>query len=214
MSWTPGPGGTMVSQTWGGLGNGNFKPAALSGSSGPADVGRQMAATWAGAQAPKKNVGGWTGYENPSMKNYLWKQMNQPAFGGQSGPSPEITVGPVWNDSQVQQRVNQMRAGNDATVGSQVGQMNQSLGGRGFGSGSPLAQEMEARMRGMGMMANSSGENDLRWNAAQGNAQHVLGTQVARSNQFAQRMDEDVRRKGIEAGRKNNLLEALMNNYA
>src|SRR5574338_1702203 len=53
--------------------------------------------------------------------------------GGQSPASPEITVGPVWNQQQTQQRVNAMRANNDQRAQSQTRAAGQSMAARGFG---------------------------------------------------------------------------------
>ncbi len=115
--------------------------------------------------------------------------------GGQSGPSPEITVGGVYNPQQIQQQVNAQRGTNDQTAASQVSKQGQSLAGRGFGSNSPLLQALSGQTMANNLATNTSNEREIRWNAAQGNAQHLLGTQTARENQFANRMREDIERR-------------------
>jgi hypothetical protein len=120
--------------------------------------------------------------------------------GGKSGPSPEITVGPIWNDQQTDQRVNQMRAASDQTTAGNINRMSQSTAGRGFGTNSPLQQALQAQMQGANLAQKTGAENDLRWGAAEGNKKHILGTQKARSDQFSDRMAEDIERRRNMAG--------------
>jgi hypothetical protein len=129
--------------------------------------------------------------------------------GGQSPPSPEITVGPVWNSQQIQQQANAMRARNDQATQSRIQGTQQNMAARGFGNRSPLLAALGAQYQNQNLAANSAGERDLRWNAAQGNAQNVQQTQVARSNQFAQRQQEDIERRRQALGSQSAMLSAL-----
>lgn len=115
--------------------------------------------------------------------------------GGQSGPSPEITVGPVWNQQQVQQQVNAARATNDAVTANQTRATEQEVAGRGFGSNSPLLAALRSGQQMAGMRTNAESERNIRLGAAETNAQQLLKTQQAREGQFATRMDEDIRRR-------------------
>jgi hypothetical protein len=138
-------------------------------------------------------------------------------IGGHSGKGPPISIGPIWGPQQIDERVNLMRAGNDATAAGQMSQQREDLAGRGFSTvNSPLAMELARRTQAQNMATNTAGENDLRWNAAQGNAQHLLATQSAAQGFFRQMMDEDIRRRqlalqkyGADAQRSTALTSAL-----
>lgn len=129
--------------------------------------------------------------------------------GGQSGPSPEISVGPVLNDQQIQQQVNATRASNDATAANQTVQDQRDAGGRGFASNSPLLAMLNAGRQMSANQANTQAEQGLRLNAAQQNAGHILDTQQAREQQFASRQQEDIQRRVPVFAQQNALIAAL-----
>lgn len=129
--------------------------------------------------------------------------------GGQSPPSPEITVGGVWSPDQVQQQVNAARAGNDQATQARQAVMQRQMAGRGFGANSPLAMALGVGMGNQNLATNTGAEREIRWNAAQGNAQHQLATQQAREQQFASRQDEDIRRRQSQLQAYSALLGAL-----
>lgn len=139
----------------------------------------------------------------------LSHSLNGDRVGGQSGGSPEISVGPVWNSQQIQGRVNDARASNDATTQTNINNMQQSMGGKGFGSNSPLAQALGVQMQGQNMANNTQAENDLRWNSAQGNADQITKTQGLREQQFAARNQEDIARRQALYNNQNTLISAL-----
>jgi len=138
-------------------------------------------------------------------------QLSQSPYtiGGQSPASPEITVGPIWNDQQQQQQVNAARASNDASAQSAIRQQQQSLGGQGFGANSPLAQALAGQTMAANQATNTANERDIRMNAQGQNAQHVLSTQQAREAQFAQRQQESIQRAQPYFARQNALIAAL-----
>jgi hypothetical protein len=113
-----------------------------------------------------------------------WAQAEYAASGGTVGPAPEISVGPVWNQQQVQQQVNSGRARNDQAAQTQMRETQNSLAGKGFGGNSPLLAALQNQTQMGNMAANSDMERETRWNAAEGNAGHVLDTQKARSDQY------------------------------
>jgi hypothetical protein len=115
--------------------------------------------------------------------------------GGQSPPSPEISVGGVYNPQQVQQQVNAARAGNDQATASRMRQFTSETTGRGFSPSSPLISAMWGQLQGQNMGANTDAEREIRQGAAGQNAQQLLATQQAREQQFASRQDEDIRRR-------------------
>lgn len=130
-------------------------------------------------------------------------------IGGQSPPSPGITVGPVWSPDQIQQQVNAARASNDATLASRQQQMRQQVAGRGFGSNSPLAQALGVQLQGQNLSANAEAGREIPWQAAQGNAQQLLRSEQARETQFANRQQEDIERRRMQMTQANALLAAL-----
>jgi hypothetical protein len=137
----------------------------------------------------------------------------QSAYGGLSSQQsaqptqgPAIDAGPVWSGRQVDQRVNQMRAGNDATAARQTAGARENLAGRGYSSRSPLLNALTAQHQGQALAANTRGENDLRWQASAGNAEQTLKGQVARDQAFGDRQSES-----IERGRtQSQLLAAIL----
>jgi hypothetical protein len=102
---------------------------------------------------------------------------------------PDVTAQEIWSPSQLQQRINDFRAYNDARSLSQERQIQQQLAARGYGSNSPLTQALMTNVRGQAYAANTKGENDLRWQTAQGNAEHLLRSQLARVSR-AEAMDQ------------------------
>lgn len=121
--------------------------------------------------------------------------------GGQSGSGPHINAGPIWNQGQIQQQVNQTRAFNDQATNNRIRQMQQQMAGRGMGATSPLSRLLGANMQAQNIGQNAQAGTDIRWNAAQGNATQVLNAQKAQENQYASRMGEDIeRRKAYTTG--------------
>lgn len=129
--------------------------------------------------------------------------------GGQSPPSPDITVGPIWDGSQVQQQVNAARAGGDQATQSRIATMQKQTAGKGFGANSPLAQALGAGMMNQNLATNMDAERGIRWDAAEGNAGHVLKTQQAREQQFASRQEEDIARRRTQMQGYSALVAAL-----
>jgi hypothetical protein len=129
--------------------------------------------------------------------------------GGQSGPSPEITVGGVWDPQQVQQQVNSARAHNDQATQTQSRLAASQAAGRGFGSRSPLTMALQGQLQNQNMAQNATAGREIRWNAAKGNADQRLKSQTAREAQFSNRMTEDIERKKPVFGTMNAMLSAL-----
>ncbi len=129
--------------------------------------------------------------------------------GGQSPPGPEISVGPVWNEQQIQGQVNASRAANDQATAGRVRAINSGVGGRGLGANSPLAQALGGQAQSANLAANTQNEQQTRWGSAQGNATHLLNTQQARESQFAARQGEDIQRRIPYFQQQNALLSVL-----
>lgn len=129
--------------------------------------------------------------------------------GGQSGPSPEITVGGVLNPQQVQQQVNASRAANDQATQGRIMGMQQNMAGRGFGTNSPLAQALSTGMQNQNLATNTANERETRLNAAQMNAGQVLKSQQAREQSFSNRQNESIERTKPYFSSYNALLASL-----
>lgn len=95
-----------------------------------------------------------------------------------------IDAGPIWSDDQVQGAVNQGRATN-ANQTQQAGQsLSQGLAARGFGAGGGgLGAALRGALSSNSAAQQAQGEQQLRYNAAQGNAQQNLASQTARANE-------------------------------
>lgn len=131
------------------------------------------------------------------------------APGGNSGTGPEITVGPVWSDQQIQQQVNAGRAQNDKATQSRIRGMQQHVGASGFGSNSPLAMALQGQYQNQNLATNTALGRETRMNAQQANTDNIYRTQMGREQQYASRMDEDIRRRTATLNSYNALLSAL-----
>lgn len=146
----------------------------------------------------------------PWLQSQLGKfgsQMARP--GGQSGASPEITVGGVLNPQQIQQQVNAMKSGNEQSSATQQQQQSRDLAGRGFGANSPLLAALHNQTQAATLGQNVGGERDIRLNAANANAGQLLKSQQAREQQFASRQQEDIQRRQPYFSMANTLLSSL-----
>lgn len=103
-----------------------------------------------------------------------------PQFGG-----PHIQGGPLWTQQAIQQNLNSNRANIDQSTATNNQNMRNSIAGRGFGSGSPLAAALEnqSNMSALGQKADY--ERQFVPQARQANAQFGLQAANAQQNQFA-----------------------------
>lgn len=88
-------------------------------------------------------------------------------------------VKPIWSESQIQQRVNSAQGVNNQATANNVRQMEGQMAGRGFGSNSPLQMALAAQMGAAARSANVDADLDTRWNASQGNEQHMQQARLA-----------------------------------
>lgn len=131
---------------------------------------------------------------------------------GQVGTAPQINAGPVLSNPQIQQQVNAQRAANDQKTAGAIRTQQQQMGGRGYGSRSPLAMELGQGLLAGNLATNTANERDTRINAAQLNAQHLLSGQKAQEEQFANRQGEDIQRGQLRQGYLSSLL-GLMGSF-
>lgn len=129
---------------------------------------------------------------------------------GRVGPAPEISVGPIWSDAQVQQQINAGRARNDEASASQKRDTEQNLAGKGYGSRSPLLAALQGQQDMSNMSRNSDLERETRWGTAQGNKEQILKTQQARSQQYLGVEDIKQRRDAAKMQGLSALMAALI----
>lgn len=125
-------------------------------------------------------------------------------------PPPPITVGGVWGGGQIQGQVNAMRAGNEARAAGQTNRMQADMAGRGFGSRSPLALAMQGMIGGQTLAANTAGERQTRWDAAQGNAQQRLSSERARMEGWAEEQRAQTARDALATQTSNQSRNAIL----
>lgn len=122
----------------------------------------------------------------PYLTGQLGARSNQPAaqVQGSERQGPEITVRPIYDEAQIQQQVNSMRARNDMSLASRMNESQRALGGQGFAGRSPALEATRARLLAANTAANTQGELDMRTQLAGANAQQILRGQSARDQQF------------------------------
>lgn len=129
---------------------------------------------------------------------------------GQQGQQPAISDAPIYSQQLIEQQVNQTRATNDQATAQRQAKLGQDLAGRGFGSRSPLAMMMGEAMQMQNLAGNTQAEQGLRWDAAGGNAKHVLEAQKAREAQFANRQQEEIERGKTTKGLLGQIFASLL----
>jgi hypothetical protein len=144
---------------------------------------------------------------------YLQQQAGQAwniANSAQRAQSPNITVGPVWSDQQIQQQVNSRNAAIGQETAARQRASREGMASRGFAGNSPLIQDLLTRMDMQGLAQKTENERDVRMQMANRNARHLLDTERAREQQFASREQEFLQNRGQGL----NLVAALMGNIA
>lgn len=133
---------------------------------------------------------------SPLLKGLMGQAQGQAGLvGGQNGPSPQIDAGPVWSPQMIDQQVNAAKAGTAQKAQTQMTANQRNTAASGFGSRSPLLAALNS---GVGMQAQAAGtdaERNIRFGAAQGNAQQVLAGQQAQEGQWRDQQDADIRRR-------------------
>lgn len=120
--------------------------------------------------------------------------------------APQIGAAPVLSEQQIQERVNQMRARGDLSTAGIVQRLGDQLSGAGFGGNSPLLQQLAAQAQFQNLATSAAGENDLRYQAALGNAEHLLAAQQA-----AAAADNQQRGLAVDlSSQRNQLIAALL----
>lgn len=131
----------------------------------------------------------------PTLLSQLGGGNPERVGGSQVGTAPQISAAPVWNNQQIQAQVNNQQGRNDVQTASAKRQIAGKLGGQGYGANSPLQQALGSMQDMQNLTANQDAATNIRWGAAQGNAQQLLAGQQAQEQQFAQRQQEDIERR-------------------
>lgn len=139
----------------------------------------------------------------------LFEQQQATAFNYSPGPQPTIPTSPIWNEGQIQQQVNASRAANDAATQGRTRRMAESMGARGYGSNSPLAQALSGSYQAQNMFANTGNERETRMKAAGENANYNLASAAQAERQYAARNAEALQKYQIDNQKQNILLQAI-----
>lgn len=172
-----------------------------------AGIGQKQQSPWANAMQQKPDY-------SDIMKKMLG-QMNQPThLYGMAAGAPQVNSGPIWNPQQIQQQVNAQRGQNDQGAATQIANMQGQVAGRGFGTGSPLAQALGGMFQMGNMGQNADAERQIRWDTAQGNAQHIQRGQIANAQTAVGAGANAARMAGVQAeadnAQRNSYLNALL----
>ncbi|MDR3635692.1 MAG: hypothetical protein P4L84_17955 [Isosphaeraceae bacterium] len=97
---------------------------------------------------------------------------------------PTIDTSGVLTPAQIQQQVNAAYARNDAKTASSALALIQDMSGRGFSSNSPILAALQVGLTGQNLRSSILAEQQIRLSAAQANAEQVLNSQKAVSDQF------------------------------
>lgn len=162
------------------------------------------------ADAQLRNQKELLGFKSNLYGSLLNQLRSQVAPTATVQPPPQVSTGPVWDQGQIQSRVNAARASNDAATAGQIARMQGSMGARGFGAQSPLAMALQQRMQSENLATNTDAERSLRWDAAKGNAQQVLAGQKAASDSWHQYQQEQIAMAQIAAQQQNILTQAML----
>lgn len=147
----------------------------------------------------------------PWLQNQITSLTGQfgSTVGGQSGQGPTINAGPIYNPQQVQQQVNNARAFADQGAATQQRMAQRGLASRGFSTASPMMTALNNQIGNNALSQKVQAGYQIPMQAAGDNAKYQLEAQQAREQQFANRMDEDIRRRQTILGMFPGLLGAI-----
>lgn len=112
--------------------------------------------------------------------------------GNLTGQQPTINAGPIYTPQQTQQQVNKAVGGNDSRFAGLMRSLQSRFGSSGFSPNSAAFQALVAQLGVQNSAANADARTSLPFDVATGNASHLLDSQVAQENQFANRQQEQL----------------------
>ena len=128
-------------------------------------------------------------------------------YGGQ----PTIGAGPVYNQQQQDQLINQAVGQNGMQAATNSQAMMGNLGAAGFaGAGSPKGMALENQIRAAQMGADNAARTGIPLQLAEVNAKHQLAGQQAQENQYSNRQNERLTGQGQQLGFMQGLMGSLL----
>lgn len=97
---------------------------------------------------------------------------------------PFIDTSGVLTPAQIQQQVNAAYARNDAKTNSETLRLIEDMSGRGFSANSPILSALRVGLTGQNLRTSILAEQQIRLEGAKANAEQVLASQKALSEQF------------------------------
>ncbi len=146
---------------------------------------------------------------SPLLQNLMGNQGPGGTVGGQNPGVPQVDAGPIWSPQQVNQQVNSAKANNAQAADTQSKAAQTKLSAQGFGSKSPLLAALEGNIGQAKMGADADAERGIRWDAAGGNAGHVLKGQMANQGAAIAFNDADIKRRQSNNQYTTSLLSVL-----
>ncbi|HUR53513.1 MAG TPA: hypothetical protein VMZ71_05260 [Gemmataceae bacterium] len=129
--------------------------------------------------------------------------------GGQNPATPQVDASPIWNPQQINQQVNSAKANNAQAADTQSKAAQAKTAAQGFGSKSPLLAALEGGIGQARMGADADAERGIRWDAAAGNAGHVMKGQAANQNAAVAFNGQDIERRKANNQYTTSLLSVL-----
>jgi hypothetical protein len=97
---------------------------------------------------------------------------------------PFIGTAGVLTPAQIQQQVNAAYARNDAKTNSESLRLVEDMSGRGFSANSPILSALRVGLTGQNLRTSILAEQQIRLEGAKANAEQILASQKALSEQF------------------------------
>lgn len=132
---------------------------------------------------------------SPLLQQLMGGQSPGGLVGGQNPATPQVDASPIWSPRQIDQQVNAAKANNAQSADTMTRQAQTKLSAQGFGSKSPLLAALEGNIGQARMAQDAEADRGIRWDAASGNAGHVLKGQMANQNAAVAFNDADIKRR-------------------
>lgn len=143
------------------------------------------------------------------MVQSQYNSLGQGSQQGGYGQPPTIDTGGVYSPQQIQEQVNSVQAQNEQKGASALRQSQRSLGGRGFGTNSPLLAQIQSNLAIGTQAANAQAAQQIPFTAAQANASQRLASQQAAASQYNDLQNQGIQRDQNSITRMSALLNAL-----
>lgn len=132
---------------------------------------------------------------SPLLTGLLGQNQGGGLVGGANTVQPSISRGPMFSDQQINQQVNAAKSGNAQMAETANQAAAKKTAGQGFGSRSPLLAALQGQTNAARMGADADAERDIRFGAAQKNADQTYRTDQLAEQQWNDLQDADIRRR-------------------